>query len=134
MKILRKASSLIFTLLVILLVLLAYGSVNNRWYRVVTVEGNSMAPTLWYGDLMVVTPPSEEIPANTIVVMNIEGSLVTHRLLGYADGGRPITKGDANQSIDQFSNPDLKIVGICRLRLPGYGYPMLYLSRLLGRA
>lgn len=134
MKVLHKTSSAVFTLLVILLAFLAYGSVGNSWYRVVTVDGNSMSPTLWYGDLMVVTPPPEEIPVNSIIVMSIEGSLVTHRLLGFDDGGRPITKGDANDSVDQFVNPNLKIVGICRLRLPGFGYPMLYLSRLLSRA
>jgi signal peptidase I len=134
MKLLRKAISAISTLLVILLVFLAYGSLGNRWYRVVTVEGNSMSPTLWFGDLMVVTPPPEEIPLNSIVVMSVEGSLVTHRFFGYDPDGRPITKGDANQVIDHFTNPSLRIVGICRLRLPGFGYPMLYLSQLLGRA
>jgi signal peptidase len=134
MKFLQKAFSAASTLLIILLMFLAYGSVNNRWYRVVTVEGNSMSPTLKYGDLMVVTPPPEEVPANSIVVMSIGDSLVTHRLLGYDSAGRPITKGDANDSIDLFTNPDLRIVGICRLRLPGLGYPMLFMASLLDRA
>jgi signal peptidase I len=133
MKLLGKVSSTIITLLVLLLVFLAYGSINNRWYRVVTVEGNSMSPTLLYGDMIVVTPVTEEIPKNAIVVMSIGGSLVTHRFLGYDASGRPVTKGDANESIDQFGNPDLRIVGIYRLRLPGFGYPMLLLGRWLGR-
>jgi signal peptidase I len=134
MKILQKALSLLTTLVVLLLVFLAYGSVENRWYRVIAVDGNSMSPTLWYGDMILVTPPPEEIPPDSIVVMSVEGSLVTHRLLGFDESGRPITKGDANESIDQFTNPNLRIVGLCRLRLPGFGYPLLYLSRLMGRA
>jgi signal peptidase I len=133
MNLLRKTTSAFFTLIILLSVFLAYGSINNRWYRVVTVEGNSMSPTLWYGDLMVVTPPPEEIPANTIVVISVGGNLVTHRFLGYDLDGIPITKGDANDSYDQFSNPDLRIVGIYRFRLPGFGYPILYLARLLSR-
>jgi signal peptidase I len=133
MKLLRQVSSVSFTLLVILLVILGYGSMGNRWYRVVTVEGNSMSPTLWYGDLMIVTPPSKTVPLNSIVVMNIDGSLVTHRLLGYDAEGRPVTQGDANRSPDGFTNPNLKIVGVVRLRLPALGYPVLYLSHLLRR-
>ena len=93
-----------------------------------------MAPTMWYGDLMVVTPPTQPIPVNSIILMNIAGNLVTHRLVGFDAAGKPITKGDANESIDNFTNPDLKIIGISRFRLPGFGYPLLYLSRLLGKA
>ena len=116
------------------MVFLAYGSIDNRWYRVVTINGNSMSPTLWYGDLMVVTPPSGKIPENTIVVMKIDGNLVTHRLLGYDDNGKLITKGDANDTADQFQNPNLQIIGIYRFRLPGFGYPMLFLKNLFQKA
>ncbi len=83
MKVLSKAFYAVFILAVIFLVFLAFGSVNNRWYRVVTIEGDSMSPTLWIGDMIVVTPPSQAVPINTIVVMNIAGSLVTHRLVGF---------------------------------------------------
>ncbi len=123
MKIFHKTLSLLSTLLVMLLVFLAYGSIDNRWYRVVTVEGNSMSPTMWYGDLMVVTPPTKDIQTNSIVLMNIDGGLVTHRLVGYDANGRPVTKGDANDVVDNFANPNLQIVGIYRFRLPGLGYP-----------
>ena len=44
--------SVITAVVVILLIFLAYGSLNNRFYRVITVEGNSMSPTLWFGDLI----------------------------------------------------------------------------------
>lgn len=48
--------------------------------------------------------------------------------------GRYITKGDANWVVDNFSNPNLQIVGIHRFHVPGLGYPLLFLFRLLGRA
>jgi len=132
MKRLNALFSTLFTILLVLLVFLAYGSVNNRWYRVVTVEGNSMAPTLRYGDMIVVTPPKGDIPVDTVVVMNIAGHLVTHRLVGYDQNNRPITKGDANDVPDTFANPNLQIVGVYRLRLPYFGYPILFLSSILG--
>jgi signal peptidase len=130
-KVVRQSGSALFTLLTVLLVLLAYGSVGNRWYRVITVDGNSMAPTLRLGDLMIVTPPPAEIAANSIVVLNVDGGLVTHRLLGYDAAGRPITQGDANDTPDQWSNPNIRIVGLYRARVPGLGYPLLWLARLL---
>jgi len=132
-KILQKISSILFTMLIVLLVLLAYGSVDNRWYRVVTVHGNSMSPTLWYGDMIVVTPPAAQVEIGSIVVMRVDGALVTHRLIGYDANNRPVTKGDANEAIDIFANPNLRIIGVHRFRLPGFGYPLLFLSNLIKR-
>jgi signal peptidase I len=117
-----------------MLVLFVYGSMDNKFYRVVTVEGNSMAPTLWYGDLIIVTPPTRIIPINSIILMNVDGSLVVHRVVGYDYAGQPVTKGDANEVIDNFANPNRKVVGIYRFRLPGFGYPLLFLSNLLRSA
>jgi signal peptidase I len=134
MKVLRKIYSAISTIALIILIFLAFGSVNNNLYRVITIDGNSMAPTLWIGDMIVVTPPTQTIPVNAIIVMKIAGSLVTHRLVGFDAIGHPITKGDANEVVDKFLNPDLQIIGVSRFRLPGFGYPLLFLSRLLGKS
>ncbi len=133
LKILNRFYSACFTLLLIVVVFLAYGSINNRWYRIITVEGNSMAPAIFYGDMIVVTPPDGDIPVNSIVVMNIEGHLVTHRIIGYDSQKRPITKGDASASIDHFTNPNMRIVGVYRFCLPGFGYPILLLSDFLAK-
>jgi signal peptidase I len=134
MKTWNKVISIFLTLSVLMLIILAYGSIDNRWYRVITVNGNSMSPSLWVGDMIVVTPPPDEIQPGTIVVMRIAGELVTHRLIGYDTNHRPITKGDANDSPDAWQNPDLQIVGVFQLRLPGFGYPIMFLANLLGRA
>ena len=119
-------------LIACVLVLLAYGSLNNRGYRVITVEGNSMSPTFRFGDELVITPPTATIPKGTIITMSVDGALVTHRLIADFQGGRPETKGDANNAADQFPG-NLEIVGIVRLRIPGIGYPGIYLHYLLGK-
>ena len=133
MKLLRPFLSWIGMLILLLLVFLAYGSVNNRFYRVVTVEGELMAPTLRYGDMMVVTPHREPILLDSIIVMNVDGSLVTHRVVGFDEVGLPVTKGDANELIDHFGNPNQSIVGIYRLRLPYMGYPLLFITNLVAK-
>jgi signal peptidase len=118
---------------ILLLFFLAYGSIDNRWYRVITVEGNSMSPMMHYGDLMVIGRPPENIPLNTVVIMKIDGSFVTHRLIGWDENGRPITQGDANDKPDNFSNPNLTIVGVYRFHIPRMGYLLLSISRMMGR-
>lgn len=132
-KVLSKAFDALFVVVVIVLVLWAYGSLNNRFYRVVTVEGNSMSPTLWFGDLIVVTPLPKEIPVGSIVLMNVNGGLVTHRVIGFEDNGNLITKGDANDTTDDFKGNSVTVVGISRLRLPGFGYPLLYCRYLFSK-
>ena len=133
MRLIRKSLSLAGNLALILLLFLAYGSVDNRWYRVITGEGNSMSPTMHYGDLMVIARPPREIPLQTIVLMNIDGSFVTHRLIGWDENGRPITQGDANATADNFANPKLTIVGVYRFHIPRLGFLLLSFSRVMGK-
>lgn len=129
-KVLGQLCSAAFTLVVILGVFIAYGSINNRFYRVILIEGNSMSPTLWAGDLIVVTRPTKDLSLNSIVVMSVDGKLVTHRIVGFDDTGRPVTKGDANIVVDDFSNNDVRVAGIYRFRFPRLGFPLLFLSEL----
>lgn len=137
-KTLGKILDVALVLLVLFLVFLAYGSLNNRWYKVLAVEGNSMSPTVEFGDIVVLVPPKQYIPNGTIVLIEVTGedgskSLVMHRLIaGYTDGGTLKTKGDANNSPDSFTTP-VKIVGIAALRIPYGGYPILFVRYLFSR-
>jgi signal peptidase I len=129
----KKVGAIVGWVLLAVLLFLAYGTLNNRWYRVVAVEGGSMSPTLKFGDLIVVTPPTENIQKGTIVVMSVNNELVTHRLIAGYVGGTPETKGDANNAVDNFSGSNLRIVGIVRLRIPWAGYPLLYLRYVFSK-
>jgi len=133
-KILNRVGDILLITVVVFLVFVAYGSINNRWYKVVVVEGNSMSPSLWFGDLIVLTPPTQHIPEGKIITMQVDGGFVTHRLVEAFDGGGwPETKGDANAVSDNFEGYDVKIVGIVRLRIPLLGYPKLYFDYLVNK-
>jgi signal peptidase I len=127
------AASVVLIFFLIVLVPLAYGTLNNRWYKILAIDGNSMYPSLGFGDLVVITPPTSNIPAGTIVTMSVDGSLFTHRLLEAYQGGLPETKGDANDIADNFSGNNLRIVGIVRLYFPLFGYPFFYIRSLFGK-
>jgi signal peptidase I len=119
----------LYVLVIVILLFFVIGVIPNSFYRLVVIDGNSMAPTLRYGDLILVTPAVTVEAVNTIAVMSVDGQLVTHRIIGFVpEDGRPITKGDANKEIDHFEASDVRIVGVCRLRIPWLGYPSLYMQ------
>jgi signal peptidase I len=128
--ILGRIASLVMALVVIILILLAYGSINNRFYRVVTIDGNSMSPTFWFGDVIIITKPPSIIPIGSIIMMNVDGKLVTHRLIGY-ENGRPITKGDANPTNDNFTSKNIQIVGIYFFHIPRLGYISIFSQQFI---
>jgi signal peptidase I len=132
-KVLGYLWDTIFWLGFICIVLLGYGHIQNRYYRIVDVEGTSMSPTLLFGDQVVVTPLVKDIPIGSIIVMSVDGAPVVHRLIGYEPNGRPITAGDAVGITDNYSGSNIQIIGIARMRLPWMAYPIKYLRYLLSK-
>jgi signal peptidase I len=109
-------------IVVVFVVFIAYGTlVDNRWYKVVSIEGGSMAPTIASGDAIVLTRPPDRIEPGMILTLEVEGRIVTHRVVEVRDDGTFVTKGDANQIADDFSGLDVKVVGEYRARIPRVG-------------
>ena len=86
----------IFVLLV--LVFVAYGCTDNRWYRVLIVRSGSMTPVFYTGDLIIIShnDPTVTLSPGTIITFKVKGRIVTHRIVGVVEDGY-ITKGDANK-------------------------------------
>lgn len=110
-----------FTLL-ILLVFLAYGVLPNRWYRILLVYSGSMSPTIRPGDLIIITRPPKQLQIGMILTLQVNNELVTHRLIGFTQDGQLITKGDANQVVDDWNGQKIIIRGVHRATLPYLGY------------
>lgn len=105
----------------ILVLLLAYGLVDNRWYRVVAIEGGSMSPTIDTGDAIVLTRPPAELEVGMVVTLEAEGTVVTHRIVSVNDDGTFTTKGDANSVADDWDGLRVDVVGVQRARIPFLG-------------
>jgi len=99
---------------------LAYGLVGNRWYHVVAVEGGSMEPTITRGDLIVVTPAPRQIEPGMILVMSVDGRVVTHRVIDIRADGSLVTKGDANAVVDDWKGP-ITVYGQYQFAIPQVG-------------
>ena len=52
-----------------LAVFIGAGIVGNPWYRIVTIEGGSMEPTISRGDLIMVAPAPSKVEPGMILVM-----------------------------------------------------------------
>ncbi len=106
---------------VVFAVFVAYGLVNNRWYHVLVVKGASMTPTISAGDLVVLGRPPAQIEPGMILTMEVDNSVVTHRVATVNADGSFTTKGDANSAGDDFSANAVRVVGQVLFRVPLVG-------------
>ena len=122
---LRRLLEAVATILLVFGTLLAgfiaYGLIDNKWYHVVAVTGGSMSPTIAAGDLIVITRPPERIEVGMVLTMEVDGAVVTHRVVAVAPDGTFTTKGDANTARDDFSENTVRVVGEYRFHIPWLG-------------
>ena len=105
----------------VLVLLVAYGLVDNRWYRIVAIEGGSMTPTIVAGDAIVLTRPPAHLEEGMVVTLEVDGVVVTHRVVSVTDDGSFTTRGDANAVADDWEGLDVDVIGIQRARIPILG-------------
>ncbi len=107
----------IICLLCLLLMSILVGRGDVLGYRTYCVASGSMSPALDVGDVVYVTAGDPEV--GDIVVLSLDGQLITHRIVS-VENGDFVTKGDANDEPDTFENA--RVVGIVRFHLPLLGY------------
>lgn len=114
------------TFLVVVLFLLY--PVSDRLYVVLT---DSMSPTLQAGDAILIQPVSTPPEIGSIVSYDIQGKLITHRVVDI-EGNTLTTKGDANQESDPWTVPISSVVGMPRVRIPYLGHVIVLIRRPIG--
>lgn len=109
--------------------------------RVLTVQTDSMYPTLLPGDLIIDTPVKD---ASTLrkgdiitywTIISGERVLNTHKIINIYDGGSYLlfeTKGDNNTIADAMTVHESEIVGKYKLRIPSIGKLVDYLQTATG--
>ena len=94
----------------------------NRWYQVLLVYSGSMAPAVQPGDLIIITRPPEQLKEGMILTLQVNGQVVTHRLIQITPDGGLVTKGDANPVADDWSGQDVFVRGLYRGYIPYLGH------------
>jgi signal peptidase len=119
-KVIGRLTTVALLAILLLMLAIAYGTVDNRWYRVLSIQGNSMAPTIETGDLTFISRP-DHIEVGDIAVFQLNGSIVTHRVVAIEDDGSYVTQGDANPSPDRWDPESVEVVGVYLFRIPLLG-------------
>ncbi len=128
-RLLCRLAYTVLAVSVLFALFLGYGSIDNRWYRIVTVVGGSMEPTIWRGDMIVITRPPRQLGKGMIVTMQVGQVAVTHRIVEIMADGALKTKGDANAQADDWGTRKPRVVGLYRFRIPRLGYAVLSVAR-----
>jgi signal peptidase I len=109
-------------------------------YRSFTVLSGSMVPELQVGDLVVDEPlAASEIRRGDVITFpdpEQAGRLITHRVRGIRIHGTTVdvtTRGDANNTVEQWSIAATGSVGRVVYRLPWLGYAMVTARSRAGR-
>lgn len=95
------------SLLFLFLAFIAYGvAVNNSFYKLILVTSDSMTPVFKSGDLiMIVRVDPDQVKVGDIVTFQTKDhKLLTHRIVEIKEDGEMVTKGDANEEADRWSD------------------------------
>jgi signal peptidase I len=116
------AGAVLLALLIAFTVFVVYGTaVDNRWYKIVAIEGGSMEPAISPGDAIIVTRPPERLTPGMVVLLQVDDKLVTHRVVAVKADGSFTTKGDANEYADDWSGTNVRVAGVQRASIPFLG-------------
>ncbi|MGQ9572890.1 MAG: signal peptidase I, partial [Dehalococcoidia bacterium] len=95
------------------------------------VQSPSMKPTLQPGDAVVVKPLDGSVEAGQVIIYEMQGKLITHRVVR-VDGDAIYTKGDAAEEEDPWGIERSAVRGEMDFRVPYGGYVILFLRQPLG--
>ena len=87
-----------------------------------------MKPTFERGDV-IIYKKNEEIELDDIIVFQYQEQLIVHRVVGINE--YYVTKGDANNSVDNLKVKKEDIKGVYQFPLKYLGYPAIWLNELL---
>lgn len=87
--------------------------------RLLTVQSNSMAPSILKGDALLVRRAAEP-EVGAIVSYRTANGIITHRVIAHGVGGVVFTQGDANEVPDSPVSTS-QIIGTAAILFPGVG-------------
>ena len=106
----------------IILVLFMLGIFN---YQPIVILSNSMNPTFNKGDIVIYKKEDNILPGD-IIVFNYQNQFIIHRVVSINE--YYITKGDANNTIDNIKIQKKDIKGVYQFHIKYLGYPSIWLN------
>ena len=120
----------------IIVAIIVYFTSGEFKYWTLAIASGSMSPSIHKGDVVIV----EKIEGNygdlqlgQVIAYRKDGIIIVHRLVNivkYADKYYFYTKGDANNSMDNFIIEEDMIIGVVNHKIPYIGIPTVWLNEL----
>ena len=123
--------------LAIFVFILAYFVSGLFRYYVVAVATGSMTPNIKVGDIVVIDQQQDYrgFKIGEVIAYKYNGIVVVHRLHHIVvanDEYYFYTKGDANDTVDNYTIYPNTILGVVKTKVPYIGLPTVWLNRLFG--
>lgn len=128
----KKLISTLVTLpLIILLILLVALSSKSFSLYALAIGSNSMNPKIYKGDIVIVQKEKDDFEIGDILVFKHEEKVIVHRIIKIRVVNNQYvfnTKGDNNESKDNYDVLMDDVMGKVNLIIPYVGYPSVWLS------
>lgn len=133
---LRKCISFVIILFLIGIVGLTSGVFK---YYSLAIGSGSMEPNIKVGDVVIIEKLKEneldKIKEGTILVFKESDKVVVHRVIEVIKENNTYqfkTKGDHNDTEDNWVVDKKDVIGLATLKIPYVGYPTIWLNELIG--
>ena len=134
----KTARRVIILPLLLLAVTLVYLTSGLFKYRMIAIGSGSMEPEYYMGDAVIYEKMSaDKVQVGEILVFKEGHTVITHRIVAIdtkAGGGYDIiTKGDNNNSQDDYIVQKEDVLGVVRYSVKYIGYPTIWLNKIIER-
>ena len=137
-QILKKVNRVVFTIPLtitfLILILLISGIFK---YKMIAIASNSMSPTYRRGDAVIYEKIDvRDLEIGDILAFQKNDIVVTHRIVKIWKQGNQYyytTKGDNNNTEDNFKTKDTEVLGRVKFIFKYIGYPTVFVSEFFGK-
>ena len=128
----KRVKSLVLP--IVLTLIIVYFTSGYFKYYALAIASGSMSPKIKKGDIVIVEKIKDkyqEIKEKDIIAYEYNGTIIVHRvekIINLNGIYYFYTKGDANNSLDNYSIDQSMIIGVVRMNIPYIGWPTVWLN------
>lgn len=131
----KKTNKLSLIFPAIIVIILVYFTSGYFDYYAIAIATGSMKPNINKGDVVVIekTNDYQNIKIGDVLAYKHDNIIIVHRVVNILEENGEYyfyTKGDNNNSEDNFVIYEDMIVGVVNIRLPFVGYPTVWFNEL----
>ena len=133
MKRKKRVKNVVFSLSFAFLFLVVYLVSDIGRFTILAVGSGSMEGSIDKGDIVFIDKNDKNYKVGDVIVFQYSGTIIVHRIVKIKNDKSKIylTKGDANNAIDNWELNDDNIKGKCKFIIKYLGIPTVALSEFL---